>query len=132
MPQVLPTVVTPVALLNCTSLGTASFIPSFFFDRSLGDSQSFTFEPFTDLNCTNEYTYEAFLVDDNTGDDLSLPWSNLLLTNATLKITLDKWDELGLGPTQIRVVGTVAGLEGTISAKFTIQTVGDCPSGEFK
>ena len=112
--------------IKICSLGTASFIPSFSFDQSLGISQSFTFQPFIDdtAGCTNEYTYEAFLVDDKNEDDLLadkiLPWSNLLLNSDTRKITLDKWDELGLGPTQIRVVGTVAGLSGTVSVKFTI------------
>jgi hypothetical protein len=110
--------------------GTASFIPDFQFTRDLGDSQSFTFPPFidTDANCVNEWVYTALLVvnEDDEASDVVLPWSNLVLDG--LKFTLDKWDELELGDTQIRVVGSVAGVTETVSAIFTITTVESCPT----
>ena len=37
--------------------------------------------------------------EDDESADVVLPWSNLLLDGATRKLTLDRWDDLGLGAT---------------------------------
>ena len=64
--------------------------------------------------------------EDNEASDLAISWSNLELEG--LKFTLDKWDELELGPTLIRVVGSVAGVTETVSTTFTITTIESCPT----
>ena len=43
-----------------------------------------------------------------------------MLDSVTRTFTIEKWDELALEETQIRVVGTVDGLSGSVSVDFKI------------
>ena len=78
------------------------------------------------------WTYTVALIDpndeDNVNSDVVLPWANLVLDSDTRKFTITKWDELGLGPTKIRVTGAAAGTTGTVNTKFTIKTLANCPT----
>ena len=67
--------------------------------------------------------------EDNESADVALPWSSYLVHDV-LKFTLDRWDDLDLGPTKIRVVGSVAGVTATVSTTFTITTVVDDATAE--
>jgi hypothetical protein len=68
--NILPIEVTIVG--TTCALGSASFIPDYYYDRALDETQSFTFQPFFNpsASCGNVWVYEAYLV-DSSNDALS-------------------------------------------------------------
>ena len=55
------------------SIGTASYVPNYFYDRDAGDEQSFTFTDFfgSSSTCVLVYTYTAALIDPNDEDNVT-------------------------------------------------------------